>query len=64
MAKDDKAGIYEMQLIDFMQALQERYDEIGPSESSFEDGRKEAYEEIIDMIKTRYSMISDILLED
>lgn len=62
--EDNKAGIYEMQLIDFMHTLQERYNEIDPSESSFEDGRKEAYEEIIDMIKTRYSMISDILSED
>lgn len=61
--EDNKAGIYEMQLIDFMQALKERYDEIDPSESSFEDGRKEAYEEIIDMIKTRYSMIAEILTE-
>lgn len=62
--EDNKAGIYEMQLIDFMQALQARYDEIDPSESSFEDGRKEAYEEVMDMIKTRYSMIADILSED
>lgn len=62
--EDNKAGIYEMQLIDFMHTLQERYDEIDSAESPFEDGRKEAYEEIIDMIKTRYSMISDVLTED
>lgn len=62
--EDSKSGIYEMQLSDLMRAIEERYAEIDPSESSFEDGRKEAYEEIIDMVKTRYKMIYELLEEE
>jgi|GEM_PF-5992229 len=59
--EEDKSGVYEMQIIDMLQAIQERYNESKPNESEFENGRHEAFEEVIDIIKTRYSILWDIL---
>ena len=59
--EEDKGGVYEMQIIDMLQAIQERYNESNPNESEFENGRHEAFEEVIDIIKTRYSILWDIL---
>lgn len=59
--EEDKSGVYEMQIIDMLQAIQERYNESNLNESEFENGRHEAFEEVIDIIKTRYSILWDIL---
>ena len=59
--EEDKSGVYEMQIIDMLQAIQERYNESDPKESAFENGRHEAFEEVIDIIKTRYSILWDVL---
>lgn len=62
--ENDKISVWETQIIDMMQTIKDRYDEIDPSESDFESGRQEAYQEMLEIIKTRYKMIYDVLESD
>lgn len=62
--ENDKIAVWETQIIDMMQTIKERYDEIDPNESDFEGGRQEAYQEMLEIIKTRYKMIYDVLVSD
>lgn len=57
---NSKTAVWETQIIDMLHTMQERYDEIDPSESEFESGRQEAYQEMLEIIKTRYEMLQEI----
>ena len=62
----DKVIEYELQIEDFLDAVEERLREFNKDPhkmSDFEKGRQEAYWEVQDMIKTRWSMIHDVLEE-
>ena len=57
---NSKTAVWETQIIDMLHTIQGRYDEIDPSESEFESGRQEAYQEMLEIIKTRYEMLQEI----
>ena len=59
--EENKIAVWETQIIDMLQVLQQRYDEINPSAFEFESGRHEAYQEMLEIIKTRYEMIYEVL---
>ena len=59
--EENKIAVWETKIIDMLQVLQQRYDEINPSASEFESGRHEAYQEMLEIIKTRYEMIYEVL---
>lgn len=63
MTDKDKVIEYELQIEDMLRAIQSNLDELKDRRdlSQFDQGRQLAYEEIIDIIKTRYSMIFDVI---
>ena len=63
MSNEEKVIEYELQIEDMLHALQERLDEIGHNPDDFERGRKLAYIEMMDIIKTRHQMILDVITE-
>lgn len=58
---NSKTAVWETQIIDMLQTIQKRYDEIDPNESEFESGRQEAYQEVLEIIKTRYEMLLEVV---
>lgn len=65
MSDKDKIVEYELQIIDMLQAIQERLDEFHASDklTEFDQGRQAAYFELVDIIKTRHKMILEVLDE-
>ena len=65
MKDKDKILEYEIQIRDMLNTLRERYDELADCNelSDFEAGRKLAYFEIMDIIRTRHTFIVE-LIED
>ena len=66
MNEKDKIAVYEMQIEDMLRAFQERLDELENASSNlseFDEGRLLAYTEVTDIIKTRYSILNEILTE-
>lgn len=63
---DDRIAVYETFIRNMLNVFCERYDEVHKqdSKSEFDQGREEAYWEILDIIKTRKEMIFEILAED
>ena len=63
MNDTEKVVEYELQIEDMLHALQERLEEFGEAETltEFEQGRQEAYLEMMDIIRTRHQMILDVL---
>jgi hypothetical protein len=61
----EKVIAYETHIEDLLHAILERKIELDSAEAldTFQQGRQLAYEEVIDMIKTRHAMILE-LLED
>ena len=65
MTAEDKVIEYELQIRDMLYALQERLDEFAVKKlDDFELGRKLAYTEMLEIIKTRHQMILEILNEE
>lgn len=65
MNAEDKVVEYELQIEDMLHTLQERLDEFqGKKLDDFEQGRKLAYTEMMDIIKTRHKMILDVISEE
>ena len=66
MNDKEKVVEYELQIEDMLHALQERLEEFGEVEklTEFDQGRQEAYLEMMDIIKTRHKMILDVLAEE
>lgn len=65
MNVEDKVVEYELQIEDMLHTLQERLDEFqGKKLDDFERGRKLAYTEMMDIIKTRHKMILDVISEE
>jgi hypothetical protein len=61
---EEKVVEYELQIEDMFHALQERMDEFnGKKLDDFEQGRKLAYTEMMEIIKTRHKMILDVISE-
>lgn len=63
---DDRIAVYETFIRDMLNVFSERYDEVHKQEnkSEFEQGREQAYWEVLDIINTRKEMISEILTEE
>ena len=63
MSDKEKVNAYELQIEDMLLTIKERLDEFKSSDTlnEFEQGRQEAYVEIMDIIKTRHSMIYKII---
>ena len=63
MTDKDKVIEYELQIEDMLKAIQDNLDELAKQKdlSEFEQGRQLAYEEMLDIIKTRHTMILDVL---
>ena len=54
-----------MQIEDMLHTIQKRMTELeNNNRNEFEDGRYLAYTEMMDIIKTRYKMIMDVINED
>ena len=66
MSDQEKVVEYELQIEDMLHALQDRLKEFEGSEklSEFEQGRQLAYLEMMDIIKTRHSMILGVLEDE
>ena len=66
MNDTEKVVEYELQIEDMLHTLQERLGEFGETETltEFEQGRQEAYLEMMDIIRTRHQMILDVLAEE
>lgn len=65
MNAEDKVVEYELQIEDMLHTIQERLDEFqGKKLDDFEQGRKLAYTEMMDIIKTRHKMILDVISEE
>lgn len=65
MSDSEKIVEYELQIEDILHTLQSRLDEftIKNDLDDFEKGRQLAYQEIMEIIQTRHSMIMDVLGE-
>ena len=68
MTDNEKCNAYELHLIDMIQTIQERMDELKEARKNgsldiFDKGREEAYFEILDIIKTRHSIIWDVIVD-
>lgn len=62
MNAEDRVVEYELQIEDMLHTLQERLNEFqGKKLDDFEQGRKLAYTEMMDIIKTRHKMILDVI---
>ena len=66
MTDYDKVVEYELQIEDMLHAIQDRLEETKKmsTKDPFENGRQEAFEEVVDIIQTRYKMILEVLSED
>lgn len=65
MNDNEKVVEYELQIEDMLHTLQSRLDEFTGKKNldDFEKGRQLAYQEIMEIIQTRHSMIMDVLGE-
>lgn len=65
MSDNEKVIEYELQIEDMLHTLQSRLNEFNEENNldDFEKGRQLAYQEIMEIIQTRYSMIMDVLKE-
>ena len=63
MSDKEKVVEYELQLEDMLRALKDRLNEFegGKKLSEFDQGRQLAYMEMMDIIKTRHSMILEVI---
>ena len=63
---NQKIATYEVFIQDMLNVFKERYTELSQNKklSEFQEGRKLAYWEILDIIKTRKDLISEMLEED
>jgi len=61
----EKVIEYELQIEDLLNSIKARISEFDSGETldEFEDGRKFAYCEIMDMIENRYQMIHEVIEE-
>ena len=60
--EESKIAVYETFVEDMLKTLQSRLRELeGMKLDAFEQGRQLAYEEMMDIIKTRYQLIWDVL---
>lgn len=66
MTDRDKMLHYEVHIEDMLHVLQGRLAEFGDGKglSEFEQGRHLAYWEMMDIIKTRHSMILELIAEE
>ena len=66
MKDKDKILEYEIQIRDMLNTLRERYDELADCNelSDFEAGRKLAYFEIMDIIRTRHTLIVELIADE
>ena len=66
MNDKDKVLEYEIYIKNMLCTLQERLDEFGDGKnlSDFEMGRHLAYIEMMDIIKTRYSIILELIADE
>lgn len=61
---EDKIAVYECHIEDMLKAIQERLDELsGKDLDDFEMGRRLAFIEMFDIIKTRHQIILEVLDE-
>ena len=62
---DDREKVieYELQIEDMLCTIQDRLDEFEPGGllTEFEQGRQTAYLEMMDIIRTRYQMVLEVL---
>lgn len=65
MSDYEKALTYEVHIEEMLTAIQERMDELRDSTelSEFDQGRQLAFFEVMDMIKTRHSIILELIEE-
>lgn len=63
MTDRDKVLAYELHIEDMLHAITENLDELKRRESlsEFEQGRQLAYEELLDILKTRHSIILKVI---
>ncbi len=63
---ESAVGVYETFVRDMLQVFLSRYKELEDAKdlSDFDKGRQLAYWEILDIIKTRKDIISDVLSEE
>ena len=63
---EEKIAVYETQIEDMLLVFQERLKELNENTAlnDFEKGRQLAYQEITEIIKTRYSMIWEVLHDE
>ena len=62
MTDSEKIAVYETGIEDMLHAIQDRLDELNSLElDDFERGRQLAFMEMLDIIKTRYSIIYEVL---
>lgn len=64
MSEQEKLTTYEVFIEDMLHVFQERFSELNKnakSLSEYEKGRWSGYHEILDIIKTREELISDML---
>lgn len=63
---ESAVGVYETFIRDMLQVFLSRYKELEDAKdlSDFDKGRQLAYWEILDIIKTRKDIISDVLSEE
>lgn len=63
---DESIAVYETFIRDMLNVFSERYDELHKQDrkSEFEQGREQAYWEVLDIINARKEMISEILSEE
>lgn len=63
---ESAVGVYETSIRDMLQVFLSRYKELEDAKdlSDFDKGRQLAYWEILDIIKTRKDIISDVLSEE
>lgn len=66
MDDNERALAYELHISDMLMTLNERLNELESEEnlSDFDKGRKLAYEEILDIIKTRHEILLETISDD
>ena len=66
MTDRDKVLEYEVHIENMLNVLQERLEEFGDGKglSDFEQGRHLAYMEMMDIIKTRHSIILELIADE
>ena len=65
MNAEDKVLEYELQIAEMLHVIQDRLEEFnGKKLDDFELGRKLAYTEMMDIIKTRHQIILDVISDD